>query len=75
MFRHQIEQSAGGPLPLLILPGVDAKRGQCISCGDVLPADPVYRCTVCLAAVHLTLDKPVLTSEVLGSRSKGPASA
>jgi hypothetical protein len=65
MFRHQVEQSAGGPLPLPILSGVDAKPGQCISCGDVLPAGRAHRCAVCLAAVCLALDKPALASEVL----------
>jgi hypothetical protein len=55
LFRHQVEQSAGGPVPLLALPGVVSQAGQCLSCGVVLPEGQVHRCLICVAAVRVAL--------------------
>ena len=68
IFRHQVEQSAGGPLPILALPGVIARVGECLSCGAALPAERSHRCAACLTAVYVALDNPALASEVLCSR-------
>jgi hypothetical protein len=55
LFRHQVEQSAGGPLPLLVLPEVDAGPRQCLSCGDSLPTGRYHRCPTCETAVYFAL--------------------
>jgi len=55
LFHHQGEQLTGGPLPRLVLPGVDAHPGQCLSCGDPLPTGRYHRCPTCEAAVYRAL--------------------
>src|SRR5215813_7963987 len=42
------------PVPLLILPGVHADPGECLTCGVALPFG--FRCPLCLIAVALALD-------------------
>ena len=55
LFRHQVEQSTGGPLPLLTLSGVDSQAGECLSCGVPLTPDRAHRCATCAEAVYVAL--------------------
>ena len=48
---------AAGPLPLLVLPGVVAVAGCCLTCGDSLDAGRQYRCAPCVAAVEAVLNE------------------
>ena len=55
LFRRQIEAAPTRALPLLILPGVVAEVGTCLSCGGELPAHRAHRCELCLVAINLAL--------------------
>jgi hypothetical protein len=61
-FRAQVAAwtTRGHPgVPLLALPGVSQVQvGQCIGCGDALPAGRTWRCAVCVAAVEAVLGLP-----------------
>ncbi len=55
LFRAQIVRP--GPVPLLILPGVDdAPPGCCLSCGASLDDAALFRCPLCQVAAWLALD-------------------
>jgi hypothetical protein len=52
VFKHQIEQAAGGAIPFLALPEApNVGFGHCGSCGVVLSPPATHRCRTCRAAV------------------------
>ena len=45
-----------GAVPVLTLPDVDIRFGQCAGCGTPLGPDRTWRCRQCVAALHIVLD-------------------
>ena len=57
VFHRQLDVTHRSPvIPFLTLPGIEAKPGQCISCGEELARAGNWRCIPCLTAVLIAID-------------------